>query len=224
MDTKWKKNKGVIGFISWFLGISILIFNGWMLIMEISCYKGDFGRQVETIFQEDYQNVWEFRESISDSLDIFVEMSIAGSSLADERPGERTEFGWDYEYEDMPEIAAEVTEGAWYGYGDGYACQDYGLRMSREEAEEYHNLIKDERNILYRIERSGEILFTNEETLGQKEDSTPVLPEGYNFFLYFNGEKVEIWKDGKKIDVYGDGYYREDSDWYVPGYFNFPAG
>nr|WP_300825315.1 HAMP domain-containing sensor histidine kinase [uncultured Acetatifactor sp.] len=47
------------------------------------------------------------------------------------------------------------------------------------------------------------------------------LPEGYNFLLYFNGEKVRILKDGREVDVYGDGYYREDSDWYVPGYANF---
>ena len=44
---------------------------------------------------------------------------------------------------------------------------------------------------------------------------------GYNFYLeYFDG-KVTIWKDGKEVDVYGDGVYRDRwSQWEVPGYQN----
>ena len=47
------------------------------------------------------------------------------------------------------------------------------------------------------------------------------LPEGYNFLLWFDGEKVRILKNGREIDVYGDGWYREENDWYLPGYANF---
>lgn len=49
---KMEKNKAVIGFISWFLGISILAFNVWMLFMEFSCYGGNFKKQVETVFRK----------------------------------------------------------------------------------------------------------------------------------------------------------------------------
>ena len=50
-----------------------------------------------------------------------------------------------------------------------------------------------------------------------------ILPEGYNFLLYFDGTQARILKDGREIDVYGDGYYREGDDWYLPGYVNFQA-
>ncbi len=49
-------------------------------------------------------------------------------------------------------------------------------------------------------------------------DTAP-LPDGYNFKLHFDGEKVTITKDGKNLDIYGDGVYRPNkSMWYVPGY------
>lgn len=51
--------------------------------------------------------------------------------------------------------------------------------------------------------------------------NTGALPQGYNFRLYFDGKKVTITKDGKDINVYGDGFYRSGQGmWYVPGYSN----
>ena len=228
MDTKWKKNKAVIGFISWFLGISILAFNVWMLFMEFSCYAGNFKKQVETVFQEDYQNMEEFRSSISDYLNLFLAMSVADKNLPDgnRNQGEAT---WAEEKEmesewDQYVYAEEYSEDYGYDYKDSYYWQGDGWRMDAAEAEEYHKDMKNERNILYRIEKEGKVLFTNEESLGFMADSVPVLPEGYNFLLHFNGEEVKIWKDGREIEIYGDGYYREKSAWYVPGYYNFPVG
>lgn len=58
--------------------------------------------------------------------------------------------------------------------------------------------------------------------------NTAPLPKGYNFKLYFDGKKATITKDGKTVDIYGDGVYRPGkSMWYVPGYtgntnFNYP--
>ena len=49
------------------------------------------------------------------------------------------------------------------------------------------------------------------------------LPDGYNFLLYFDGEKVTIKKNGKDLNIYGDGQYRNDGGWFVPGYKNFPV-
>lgn len=50
------------------------------------------------------------------------------------------------------------------------------------------------------------------------------LPEGYNFLLIFKDGKAQAWKDGEELDLYGDGVYSGDSDWYLPGYENFTAG
>ncbi len=110
-------------------------------------------------------------------------------------------------------------------------------------AAKYHDSIKGDRNLLYTIAYDGKVLYGNYDFSGTGSDSGKeqdsasagqsdsagrisafediVLPEGYNFLLYFDGEKVRIQKDGREVDVYGDGYFREDSDWYVPGYANF---
>ena len=107
-------------------------------------------------------------------------------------------------------------------------------------AGKYHDSIKGDKNLLYAVAYDGKVLYSNSDLLGAAPGSGEArdsqskaaegistafgdvsLPEGYNFLLYFNGEKVRILKDGREVDVYGDGYYREDSDWYVPGYANF---
>lgn len=73
-------------------------------------------------------------------------------------------------------------------------------------------------NLLYSGSyRSGyeDIVYTNTDY-----DLSHGLPEGYDFLLAFRNGKVVITKDGETVDVYGDGYYTEDSQWDVPGYTN----
>ena len=45
----------------------------------------------------------------------------------------------------------------------------------------------------------------------------------YNFYLIFENGEARIYKDGVELDVYGGGFYNEESQWFVPGYENFPA-
>ncbi len=91
--------------------------------------------------------------------------------------------------------------------------------QKREVAGKYHDSIKGDKNLLYAIAYDGRTLYSNSDLIAA--DGSRPAPEGYNFLLYFDGEKVRIQKDGKEVDVYGDGYYREDNQWYVPGYANF---
>ncbi len=291
MDTKLKKSRALIGFISLFTGAVMLGMNLVVLFCEISCYD-NFMERARGVLEEDYQNMGGFRESISDYLDIFLSMSIAeedenegkisadngdtsgkpeetkAESAEEEIEGrikegtyayeteslERTEgidsegSDWDMEYEvwdeyDWDEYDEDYYEdyyegyyNDYYGFHDNYYYRyndEYGFYMDKKRAEGYHKALKGNRNILYRVEKSGEILYTNEENLGfdegaagyryEIEGKSFVMPEGYNFLLYFDGKKVRIWKDGFEIDVYGDGFYRKESQWYVPGYKNFEA-
>ena len=91
--------------------------------------------------------------------------------------------------------------------------------QKKKLAQKFHDSIKGDLNLLYTIVYEDKVLYSNSDLLGA--DGSPDTPEGYNFLLYFDGEKVRIVKDGKEVDVYGDGYYRDDSLWYVPGYRNF---
>lgn len=291
MDTKLKKSKAVIGFISLLMGGVILGVNLLVLFAEVS-YQENFLERAACVFEEDYQNMEEFRRSMSDYLDIFLAMSIAGED-GEEANGEKeaaragrgepepdggySEAEWElgiYDEEadtvavDYPEwaasgeMAAEWADDDYYdeedyedyynkfgyyedyynelGYYEDYYDYDYnyeyGSYMDKTDAERYHKALKGNRNVLYRVEKSGEVLYTNEENMGaglnaaetgeyryEIDGSSFVMPEGYNFLLYFDGEKVRIWKNSIKINVYGDGFYREESQWYVPGYRNFEA-
>ena len=68
-----------------------------------------------------------------------------------------------------------------------------------------------DKNVLYQIYHEGKLLYSNNDDL--KLDKNGTLPEGYNFFLHFDGKQVTMIKDGEELDVYGDGYYRDESDW-----------
>ncbi len=112
-----------------------------------------------------------------------------------------------------------------YVYGDinGYDGGDWGLWQTK--ARSVHNAMKEDKNVLYRVEKEGEVLYSNSDGLSA-DTAAAQLPEGYGFLLQFDGEKVRAWKDGAELDLYGDGYYRFESidepyQWYVPGYKNF---
>ena len=104
------------------------------------------------------------------------------------------------------------------GYGRG-EIKELTEEQKKKIADKYHNNIKGDKNLLYTIAYDGKVLYSNSDAL--PADGSMSAPEGYNFVLYFDGEKTRILKDGKELDVYGDGFYRDDNDWYVPGYNNF---
>ncbi len=129
-------------------------------------------------------------------------------------------------------IAAKEEEPDWYvdsgaGYGYGY---DTEWTLNDYMADMAHN-----KNIRYAVVYQDKLLYTNIEayegqmqTTWDKTDFYSALSsEEYNFSLWYNRQgdgKVQIVKDGQEVDVYGDGIYGDDSQWYVPGYANFTLG
>ena len=81
-----------------------------------------------------------------------------------------------------------------------------------------------DQNLLYQVfGPENELLYSNVPA-GAEITSGRELPEGYNFHLVFRHGQVQIRKDGELVDVYGGGFYTEDSLRDVPGYENFTAG
>ena len=75
-----------------------------------------------------------------------------------------------------------------------------------------------DRNVLYEIRDGQELLSSN---IREGQDLTSHNVAGYNFYLEYRSGKVSLWKDGKELDVYGDGVFRDTWDqWELPGYDN----
>lgn len=110
--------------------------------------------------------------------------------------------------------------------GMGSDAQELWITISQQDygaaAETAHTMLREDKNVLYSIAYDGEELYTNAGGTGL-DGEKGLLPEGYNFLLYFDGDKVTIQKDGRLMDVYGNGEYRSGQDWFVPGYDNFPV-
>lgn len=79
--------------------------------------------------------------------------------------------------------------------------------------------LSEDKNVLFAIfegDAYQEPLYTNAAGSGLENG----LPEGYNFLLTLEDNRVTIQKDGQELDVYGNGYYSQSSEWRVPGYEN----
>ena len=250
MDTKWKNRKRIISFLTFFLGISLSLGS----ISGIFRAKPSDVRiwQLDRLLENDYQQSERFRGYVVNRLENLLIMATGGEGLpgAWEYGGGFCYDGYyyysgsgyadcydgyfdDYEYsyseivEDVIE-QEDIREGR--STGEASYVPDPGKEQikrltdeqKKEIADRYHDSIKGDKNLLYAVLYDGEVLYDNGDLFSA--DGTPAAPEGYNFLLYFDGEKASIFKDGKEIDVYGDGYYHEDSDWYLPGYTNFQAG
>ena len=98
-----------------------------------------------------------------------------------------------------------------------YSLLDFDYTTYNEEDNSFP-LSRKEINLLYRVEKDGQLLASNTDASLASPDA---LPEGYNFLLIWDGSKASIWKDGQAVDVYGDGFFRGvEEDWDVPGYSN----
>lgn len=161
---------------------------------------------------DEYQTYWEERQAYYDEM-----AADYGYATAD------GVYGW---YD---------NEGNFYGYSgpDGYY---YGYNYADEKSRDA--LMADmaqNKNLRYAVIYQNKLLYSNiegfEERAGEEwqgEDFSQALDgAAYNFTLWYNREKdgrVQIVKDGREEDVYGDGIYMDSSQWRVPGYANFTIG
>ena len=130
---------------------------------------------------------------------------------------------------------ANAVGNGYYGSNQGIYFDEEGNIDKEKTLEAYLYNMGQDQNLLYAIVSQGELRYTNIEGLTEQTktawdgaDFAQALPEGeYNFQLWYNREgdgKVQIAKDGRQADVYGDGVYRTGNDWRVPGYANFKLG
>lgn len=221
MDTKLKKLKIIISFTVFFISVSLLLYGLLGLLYSISANRRYTGDQISEAFLNDYQKTSQFKDYINERFSDFLAMATGAPVWG---------YYWYDPYPDSSENVirseeySELVQGSGYWgtteyWGDDWS--DYASpEESRKSAQRMHEYLEKDKNLLYTISYDGKVLYSNTEglTLDGKAD---IMPEGYNFLLYFDGSTVTITKDGEQLDVYGNGYYDETCDWYVPGYQNF---
>ena len=156
----------------------------------------------------DWQETPAFRQEMAQRLRAFLAMA-TGSDLE----------WWDTASGDTYVVSGDG--GAWYEWGfTDTATED--IETAEEEAPDAS--YAEDKNLLYRVRGPGEDSYYSNAPADMILSSSWTVPESYNFLLTFQNGTVTITKDGEPVDVYGDGFFTEDSLWDVPGYENFTAG
>ena len=144
----------------------------------------------------DWQETPAFRQEVAQRLRAFLAMA-TGSDLE----------WWDTASGDTYVVSGDG--GAWYEWGfTDTATED--ITTAEEEAPDAS--YAEDKNLLYRVRGPGEDSYYSNAPADMILSSSWTVPESY------------ITKDGEPVDVYGDGFFTEDSLWDVPGYENFTAG
>lgn len=231
MVIKSKKWKTIVSFAAFVLGVSLLLQSTVTLGYRVWS-AGGIGE-----ITQDYQESERFRSFMRGRLANFLALATGGSIGYYEGA-----YGGDY-YGAVSYVEDEITEGIALEEVEETGTQRIGdsveaiegntaeymeeplpweeTQKQREQRnQQFLQNIKPDKNLLYRISYDGEELYSNMQDVEWDEPGEE-LPEGYDYLLYFDGEKVNVVKDGVELDIYGDGFYREDEDWYVPGYKNF---
>ncbi len=156
----------------------------------------------------DWQETPAFRQEVAQRLRAFLAMA-TGSDLE----------WWDTASGDTYVVSGDG--GAWYEWGfTDTATED--IATAEEEAPDAS--YAEDKNLLYRVRGPGEDSYYSNAPADMILSSSWTVPESYNFLLTFQNGTVTITKDGEPVDVYGDGFFTEDSLWDVPVYENFTAG
>ena len=156
----------------------------------------------------DWQETPAFRREISQRLRAFLVMATGG------------ELDW-WDAASGDSYVISESSGVWYTWGTtDTATEDLTVEDSAAPDADY----AADKNLLYRVRGTGEDASYSNAPADLILSSSWTAPEGYNFLLTFQDGTVTITKDGEPVDVYGGGFYTEDSLWDVPGYENFTAG
>ncbi len=193
MDIKWKKSKTFISYFSFLLGVTLLFHSAFAILGRTN--GGIYLKQeLQNVLENDYQNTEEFKKFISDRLKNFLTMAITGAVFKED------------EYEN------------YYNgiYGDTiHFHRNYVFDNESEDgpkkANAFHQIIQHDKNLLYSIYYDNKILYSN--AYGYSMDGpTKHFPSGYNFLLYFDGNKAIITKDDKEEIWYIPKYHTDGTD------------
>jgi len=102
----------------------------------------------------------------------------------------------------------------WFDILSRYVNDDFELYNTSGE----YILNREGENLIYYAinPKTGKILTNSRTDHGISEKGRPTLPEGYDYYFYYNGEKFTAEKDGKPVDV-----YRNDSGYKISALYEY---
>ena len=227
-----RRVKALIGFLAFFLGVT-LVFESLGAIGSQILWERDLSPR----FTKDWQETDNFHNEVSQYLKDFLVLGAGGQldfyndTYWEEYDGGLIDKGYEMgtfvtEAESNTVISA-IFGAKPYGYATSGSTSGFASPIQEPQATPDREPDADyqaDKNILYIIQGgTGEDRREYKNTTGSVSFFEQRMGEDYNFYLIFSNGKVQIWKDGEELDVYGNGFYNEDSKWFVPGYDNFPA-
>lgn len=226
MDTKWNSIKGLAAFLAFFLGITLILSSLGAVGNRIA-----WERDLAPCRVTDWQNTGAFRDEAAHYLREFLTIGAGGevdfydssywsdsyggtTAVVQEAEAYRSWWGF-YPFQEA--VLVDRGTAGQESQPDSSDSDPAGPEEDREPDEAYRN----DKNVLYFIETAEGKTYSN--AAGGRAFFQAKAVSDYNFFLSFQDGKVSISKDGTALDVYGNGLYNDESQWFVPGYDNFPV-
>ena len=208
---KGERVKAVIGFLAFFLGIS-LVFGS----LGTAAGRLIARRDADLNWSGGWQRTQAFRDQVSGYLLAFLNLG-AGEDINWYDGDGLLVLGGDYGRPTRYVTEVVVSDVPYEDVGRPQTEADSERDAAADAA------YRDDKNVLYCIKKNGEVLYQNGASRGNVVQRG-LEKDGYNFYLAFENGKASIVLDGQPLDVYGDGIYDGDSLWFLPGYDNFLTG
>ena len=153
MDTKWRKSKAFLGFVCFALGVSLVLGTLSSVWGNLLWGNGNGKAMLADALKSDFRETASYRSYLCQMMNRFIAMG-AGGPIS----------GNYYDYVDVSTeetvlIEAVAISGD-YGWEE-YKPTEADRERWKKEAQQYHEAIQSDRNILYIIKSGNEVLYTN---------------------------------------------------------------
>lgn len=231
------KVKAWVSFLAFFLGLTMVLYSAGAIGAQIV-----WERDLTPRFADDWQETDNFRDEVCAALRDFLIVG-AGGELDFYSADYWIENGNGITYYSYPE---EVYENPYFwswkentaaAVQEGRPQVDFGMALEDTSESNLPTATPDEpekqepkgpglqyesdKNLLYYIRCKDGKIYDNCD--GKVQNMEKQTLNGFNFYLTFENGKASAVKDGQPIDLYGSGFYQGGSQWFLPGYENYPA-
>ena len=207
-----------MSFVSFALGVSLVLTTLSSVWGSLLWGNGSGKTMLADALKGDFRETASYRSYLCEMMNRFIAMG-AGGPIS----------GSYYDYVDVSTEETVLIEAV--AISGDYDWEEYKPTEAtkeqwKKEAQQYHEAIQNDRNILYIVKAGNEVLYTNLDSTRYDHANHPA--GGYNTVLSFADGKCIVEAAGEIIPIYGEDnktpYEPDSGQWDLPGYVNYPAG